>query len=375
MNSFRIAAFLSLALAPLVPLEAAEIELTDIAGRTVRIEAPVERVILGEGRYLPTLAILDRDNPARRVVGTMSDFEKLDPATYSRYVAKFPAIDDIPRLGASGANSFSVETAITTRPDVAIFGHASGHGPGAKSIEVIAQLEAAGIPVVVIDFRIDPLVNSRKSIEILGKVFSREKEAAEFLEFYSRELERVEAGVRDIAHRPSIFIESHVGLRDSCCSAMGRQVLGRFITYAGGVNAFADKIPGVIGTVSVEDILTANPDIYIGTAVGNAPFDESSGKRIVLGAGVTKEMGSASLANAVDRTGVGQLAAVREGRAYGIWHHFYNTPMNVAAVQAMAKWIHPDKFRDLDPQATFAEYFRRFQPVELDGIYWTGLGK
>ena len=44
--------------------------------------------------------------------------------------------------------------------------------------------------------------------------------------------------------------------------------------------------------------------------------------------------------------------------------------MNVAAVQAMAKWIHPDRFKDLDPRATLQTLFERFQPVPLEGAYW-----
>lgn len=53
-----------------------------------------------------------------------------------------------------------------------------------------------------------------------------------------------------------------------------------------------------------------------------------------------------------------------------IWHHFYNTPMNVIAVQALAQWFHPEVFAELNPDATLAEFYRRFQPIELDGIYW-----
>jgi iron complex transport system substrate-binding protein len=29
----------------------------------------------------------------------------------------------------------------------------------------------------------------------------------------------------------------------------------------------------------------------------------------------------------------------------------------------LAKWFHPDLFADLDPNATFAEYHRRFLPI------------
>ena len=67
------------------------------------------------------------------------------------------------------------------------------------------------------------------------------------------------------------------------------------------------------------------------------------------------------------------LQAVQQGRAYAIWHHYYNSPFNVVAVQVMAKWLYPELFADLDPQATLKALYARHQPIPLQGVYWTGL--
>ncbi|WP_147707749.1 hypothetical protein [Microvirga massiliensis] len=45
------------------------VEVTDLAGRIVRVKKGVSRMILGEGRQLYGLAVLDRDDPFRRIVG------------------------------------------------------------------------------------------------------------------------------------------------------------------------------------------------------------------------------------------------------------------------------------------------------------------
>lgn len=373
MLKFRIAAILAMAFLPVSGAFAETVTITDIAGRTIEVEAPVKRVILGEGRFLPTIGILDREDPTARIVGTMGDFEKLDPATYAQYLKAFPSVGDIPRMGSASESTFSVETAIAAKPDLAIFGYSSGHGPGARSVEVIGQLQAAGVPVLVVDFRMEPLLNTPKSIRLLAKAFGREAEAEEFLDFYDQELDRVASRLKNVVSRPSVFMELHVGLREACCSAMGDALMGRFITFAGGRNAFEGKIPGVAGTVSVEDILAADPDIYIGTAIGNMPRTKESGRRIILGTGADEDTGEATLAHALDRSGLENMRPVQSGRAYGIWHHFYNTPMSVAAIQAMAKWFHPDTFADLEPRKTLETYFERFQPVALDGQFWTGL--
>ena len=115
-------------------------------------------------------------------------------------------MDEIPLIGNSGATSFSVEASLTVQPDVAIFGLSSGHGPSDKNQTILDQLEAAGIPVVIIDFRIDPLVNTPKSLEILGKLMGREKEAQEFLDFYNEQLSVVADKVIHIENRPSVFM-------------------------------------------------------------------------------------------------------------------------------------------------------------------------
>jgi len=45
----------------------------------------------------------------------------------------------------------------------------------------------------------------------------------------------------------------------------------------------------------------------------------------------------------------------------------------VVAVQAFARWLHPERFAKLDPNATLATLYQRFQPVPLTGTYWASL--
>ena len=58
---------------------------------------------------------------------------------------------------------------------------------------------------------------------------------------------------------------------------------------------------------------------------------------------------------------------------FGIWHHFYNSPFNVVAVQVFAKWTNPKANARLDPEATLQAIYQRFQPVPLNGTYWISL--
>ncbi len=342
---------------------------TDLAGREVSIPPRVERILLGEGRMVPALAILEKD-PLRRVVGMMGEFERLDPAGYAQYRAAFPAIDGIARLGRSTGESFSVEQAIALAPDLAIFG-LEGHGPTPKDRDTIARLEKAGVTVVFIDFRQEPLLNTTRSMAVLGAVLDRRAEAREYIAFYEAEMARVtERLPKGGGALPTVFIENRVGLSDECCPTMANGMMGRFIDFAGGRNIARDLIPGSFGTLSLEYLLTNQPQVYIGTAIGAASATSKTPTRIVLGAGVDPAVARASLARALDRRGIAELEAVKQGRAHAIWHHFYNSPLNVVAVQAIAKWLHPERFADLDPAATLRTLYARFQPVPLAGVYW-----
>ena len=363
----------AITLHPLATAAKPDSTVTDLAGRTVKLQLPIKSMILGEGRYLPSIAILDRSDPIKWITGMMGEFQLYDPATYKQYLRRFPKMKDIPVIGKSGAASFNLESAIAVKPDVAIFGLGSGHGPGARHKDILEKLDAAGVPVVVIDFRIDPLVNTPKSIKLLARLMGREAQAEKFLTYYSTQLNLVRNRLKNVTTHPTVFMESRVGLRDSCCEAIGRHMMGRFIEWAGGINLLGEKIPGTHGMVSLEYLLVNQPDFYIGTAIGSATAPKKKSKRIVLGAYADPALARASLKRATERLGLEQLDAVQSGRAFAIWHHFYNTPMNVAAVQAVAKWLHPKIFHDLSPRRTIETYFEQFQPFPVNGVYWTGL--
>lgn len=376
LRSFAITA--ACAFATLLPWASAQaqpatIQITDVAKRTVRIPAKVDRVLLGEGRLLPALAVFDRDNPAKRLVGMMGEFEKLDEPGYAQWSARFPQIDKVPRVGRANSGSFSDEQAIALKPQVAIFGMAGGHGPSERDKETLARLEAAGIAIVFVDFRHDPLKNTTRSMEVLGEVLGQPKEAQAFNTYWQQQLDLV---TQRLAAKkpplPTVFLENRVGLSEGCCDTMVGLV-GLLLDAGGGQNVARGLIPGEFGTLNPEFLIAKQPQFYIGTGIGSMASAEKTPLRIVLGAGATPEAARASLARATQRRGIAQLQAVKDRHAFAIWHHFYNSPFNVAAVQAFAKWLHPDLFADLDPRATLQTVYTRFQPIPLSGVYWTGL--
>ena len=180
-------------------------DVTDALGRVVKVPDTVQRVVLGEGRLISAFALLDRDRPFQRIVGWQNDLRKLDPNTYAAYVAKFPQVKDIPLIGQASEQSVSAEQILALKPDLAVFS-ISGHGPTEHS-PVADVLEKAGIAVLFVDFRVNPLQGTRDSMTALGQALGREAQASAFVDFYNRHVERITRtlGTLDDSQRPSVF--------------------------------------------------------------------------------------------------------------------------------------------------------------------------
>ncbi|MBB5320959.1 ABC transporter substrate-binding protein [Marinobacter oulmenensis] len=348
-------------------------EVVDVTGRTVVVPDHVERVLLGEGRLIYSLALLERSDLTERVVGWQGDFRMLDVQGYQAFQRSFPDMAEIPLVGGSSAQTFSVEKALALAPDVVFLTVTGGHGPGSGSAAV-RQLEKASVPVVYVDFSAHPLTNTLPSIRAMGQVLERDKEAEAFIRFYRQQLKRV-ASVLDSAreapefHRPTVFLDMLAGLRD-CCGSPGEGNLGELIALAGGENIGAKLIPGPFGTLNPEYILTRDPEVYIATGV----FAGDQGG-VTLGYQATRAAARRSLEAVAHRDATSALTSVREGRVYGLWHIFYDSPEHFLAVQALARWLHPELFPNLDPYATRAEFYRRFMPIPETGVLFTELSR
>lgn len=355
-----------------VPAWAEPIKVTDMAGRNLTIERPVERFVISEGRYISLMALLRPEAPVEGLVGMMSRYGHTQPELERQLFQDVPEARDIALFGNRGAESVSVEQIIDLRPQVAVFG-LGDHGPGTENGELIAQLEAAGVTVIFIDFRLDPLNNTLPSIELLARVFGAEERAADYTAFYRERRTRIERVVAETDRRPGVFLQAHPG-RFPCCWAMADGMLGPFVEVAGGRNISDAVAPGPTAQHTAEFLLTQNPEVWIGTASGTLSEHQSDKDPVGLGAGFTPEMARDSLDSYLAKPEFQALDAVREGRAHSVWHNFYNSPFNIVVLEAFAHWIHPERFAELDPQATLQQIYESYLPFELEGTYFATAG-
>ncbi|UZF91415.1 ABC transporter substrate-binding protein [Bosea sp. NBC_00550] len=348
---------------PVLSARASEpVTATDVLGRTVRLAAPARRIVLAQGRQLNALGLLHPD-PVSLLAGWGNDLERQNADALARYRARFPAIDALPIVGDGGtANGFSLERAIALGPDLVVLSRSlagTRRGPG----DLVEKLEGAGIPVVVVDFFLEPLRDTVPSLRALGRLIGRDEQADKLIAFYEERMQRVASRVAG-ATRPSVFVHAHAGGYD-CCMTAGQGTFNEFVHAAGGRNIAAAMLPGATGQIGLEQLISADPDVYVAT--GGTHLAKLGG--LVLGLGIGEADAEASFAKLLATPSLSTLTAIEKRRAFGFWHLFNDTPLHVVAIEALAKWLHPERFRDIDPAATLAEG-ARFSAIPLDGTLW-----
>jgi iron complex transport system substrate-binding protein len=154
--------------------------------------------------------------------------------------------------------------------------------------------------------------------------------------------------------------------------SFGNENFGKFVEMAGGINMAAKIIPGTFGVVNPEQIIASNPDHVIATG-SNWELYVPSGKWVGVGSGADEGKARAKLAELMKRPAYTGVKAVQNKQVHAIWHQFYNSPYQFVAIQQMAKWLHPELFKDLDPDQTMRTLYERFLPVAYKPGYWVSL--
>lgn len=344
------------------------VTVTDVTGREVTVDVPVERVILGESRLVYGLATLDSEDPFKRVVGWRDDLKKADPEGYALYAAKYPHIDDIPTFGGIKDGTFNVEQAISLTPDVIIMNVEAKAATEEGGFD--EKLAAVGIPLVYIDFREAPMRNTETSLEILGKLTGMEDRAEEFIKFRADHINEVEKRLREAnPKKPKVFIERAAGYSEECCMSFGNENFGTMVEIAGGVNIAASIIPGTFGTINPEQVIASNPDQFVGTGGDWEAYAPGMGW-VPVGPGADMVEAKRKLDGLMERPAFTGVNATKNGNIHVVWHQFYNSPYQFVVIEQMAKWFHPDLFADIDPEATFKELHDRFLPLDYKPGYF-----
>ncbi len=361
----------SLPIAPLssVPALAAApasepLVVTDALGRSVTIRTPIERVAVNFN-FEEFTAIAGVDG-WRKVVGiSRAPWEGWRPSIFKRYAAVIPNLQGQLDIGNSDDSSFSAEKVIALKPDVLLVADWTFQALKTQR----DQIEAAGIPIVVIDYNAQILERHLASTRAIGRIMGTEARAEELATFYDRQYADILARVaRSKGPRRKVYVE--IGHSpDSVGNSYTTTMWGKLITTLGAENIALGKVPGASGPLNAETVLAEDPDLILlaGSSWANRP------KAVRTGYDFDEAATRASLEPFTRRAGWDTLKAVRSGNVNAIEHGLCRSLFDFVAMQYIAKRLYPAEFADVDPVQSFRDYHARFLPVGYSGSWMLAL--
>lgn len=220
---------------------AAPTEITDALGRKVSVDLPVKRVAVNFN-FEEFTAVAGVDG-WRKVVGiSRAPWEGWRPLIFNRYKAVIPNLAAMPDIGHSEDGSFSAEKVIGLKPDVLLIADWTYK----SSQSQVAQIEGAGIPVVVIDYNAQLLERHLASTRALGKVTGQEARAEELATLYQSQYQDILARVAKAkaAGVPAkkVYVELGQAGADTIGNTYNNTMWGKIITTLGAQNIAAGKI-------------------------------------------------------------------------------------------------------------------------------------
>lgn len=322
--------------------------IVDSANRTVIIDEPVERIIpMVSWSYEPVYILGAGD----KVIGVTSDSKNEYPWLGSPSVMTKESVGTYKEL--------DYEKVISLKPDVVIVG-------ASKASEIGDKLSESGIKVIGLQFaNMDMFPRELRTLaEVLGE---REmNKAEEFLAWRQTKIDLLKGESDKISSNEKVRVYGEANPKPwlTACNGTG---LNGLINLAGGMNiaeAILDDrhLASHYAYVDAEWVLKENPQIFI---LAETASPTTTGYQTEN----TDHMNSL-IANLSSREGINQTDAVKNGKVYLL----KGLCVEVAAhsfvgAYYVAKWLHPDEFKDLDPEALHKEYFEEWLGVPYQGIW------
>jgi iron complex transport system substrate-binding protein len=310
------------------------VTVTDSKGKELTFSCPPERVVVLGGYTAEMIKALGAQDA---VIG-------IDESTKEK--TGWPAyVTELPSVGSSFTPD--VEQIVALEPDLVI---ASFLKP-----ELQAKIEEAGVPVLWVYGYKTELIP--QEIRTLGRVFGKEEKADEYAQYIEQHWQAVKERVAHLKpeQKPRVYWESSFGAYKTHSRGSGADPL---IRWAGGINVAGEE-PTPYPKVSAEWLVEKNPDVIIKYA-----------KREVAGWNVTDPAEMEKLREEIMvRPGLKETTAVKQGRVYLISDLITCAPRGAVGIYYIAKWLHPDLFQDIDPEAIHEEMLKKFYGEELHGTW------
>ena len=325
------------------------VTIVDDTGRKVAVHVPIKTFVYhGHNCYL--YEMLRALGVEDRVIGVSDRFVR--PGGYRYSPAYFPELLNVTDVGLLKSPDYELIDKL--KPD-AVF---------TDSTRWYDWKKTPDIPVIIMDLRpTTDLTEFKKKVMELAILFNEEKEAKEYIEWHTKWFNEIKKRIEDIPYdkRPLVYIGYYnavkyggktfqVPARDSYRSVIvrmaGGRPLGDEINGSGNIN------------VDVEWVIKRNPDVMMFSIsepyLGYDVTDPSKAKKMIE--------------QFMSRSEFAHVSAVKNKRVYMVSHAYILCGGASGLINSLylAKWLYPERFADIDPQAVHQEFVTKFQHLNLD---------
>ena len=338
----------------------------DVLGRDVKVDVPAKRVVLGF--YYPDYIAATGSENFGNVVGISREFwESFNPGSWALYSQKLPNLQNIGDIGNVDRGTFSLEKTLAMKPDVVVLAKWQYDTLKAE----MPRFEAANIPVVVVDYNDQSVVNHTNSTKIFGQIAGTEERANQAAQEYADGIADIQKRVQAAkSPKPKIYIEFGDKGPQEHSFTFGKNMWGAIADTVGGDNISKPFVENW-GPINPEQLLVSKPDVIIisGTEVGMKQTNA-----MAMGIDIDADEAQRRLKGFTTRNGWENLPAVKNNRVYGIYHTASRSLSDLASAQFMAKALYPEAFTDVDPEKTYLDFHEKYLPVKPNGTFFIQLG-
>ncbi len=319
------------------PAPAQPITITDAVGREVELPG-----------YLTRVAVLNRYNlELIRACGLIDKVIAVDDSIIENHIY-WPEFSPENSFGSS--NEVNVEALAEFEPEALITAF--------YSEDIENALKPFNIPVIAL---VGYDVNMNNSIDVIEQVFGRTEGSVALRELFNEtndSIAMIAAKIPDAERRTAVW-ES---VKDYS-AVKANNDWGKMIERAGGINVFAD-VAFENSDIDGEAYLVANPDFIFKMVA-------ASGKDLSGYTPPSEEDYRAATDAYLSRPGFGEITAVQNGDVRFVTSFAMGGMGKLIGTAYIAKWMYPDQYKDLDPDALFARWLEEFQNIAyVEGQSW-----
>ena len=342
--------------------------ITDVLGREVSLDLPADRVFLGF--YYPDYIAVGGVESFDQVVGFSREvWEVWTPAQWDLFRAAMPGLNDLADVGEVEAGTFSIEKLLSLEPDVAVLADWQYQALGPD----VERIEKAGIAVVVVDYNAETVERHTASTRLFGEITGKTERAEELAKLYSDSIAEVQSRIAAAGReKPRFYVEFANAGPAEYSFTYGKNMWGALADLAGADNIAAPFVEWW-GPMNPEQVLASKPEVIL--LAGRERELGRNAEALVMGVNIDKAEAQRRLKGYTSRPGWAELPAVQEGRVFGVYQGASRTIADYTMVQFIAQTLYPDLFEDLDPEAAYIDFHRRYLPVVPEGTFTLHLDK